>query len=143
MPVFVPPAGPPQGPGPSREIFARMGEAAIFRMCEDFYRALEASSIRPMFPEDMPAASRKLAAFLVQLCGGPALYQNLYGAPRMRARHLPFAIDETARRAWLDTFKSVLTDAPAKYGFPAEYLPAFITFLEEFSAWMVNRAGPR
>jgi hemoglobin len=141
--VFVPPAGPPQGPGPNREIHARMGEAAIFRMCEDFYRALEATPIRPMFPDDMPAASKKLAAFLVQLFGGPPLFVQLYGPPRMRARHLPFAIDEAARRAWLDTFKGVLADAPAKYGFPPEHLPGFVTFLEEFSAWMVNRAPSR
>ena len=112
-----------------------MGEAAMFSLCEAFYRALEKSEIRPMFPENMPEASRKLAAFLIQLCGGAPLY----GPPRMRARHLPFAIDESARRVWLETFKSILRDAPATHGFPAEHLPGFVRFLEEFSAWMVNR----
>ena len=111
----------------------------MFDLCEAFYRALEQTAIRPMFPENMPEASRKLAAFLIQLCGGSPLYERLYGSPRMRARHLPFAIDESARLIWLGTFKAVLRDAPAKHGFPAEHLPGFVRFLEEFSAWMVNR----
>ena len=39
--IHVPPGGPPQGPGPSRELYGRMGEDAIFRMCRDFYARLE------------------------------------------------------------------------------------------------------
>jgi hemoglobin len=138
--VFVPPGGPPQGPGPSPEIYARMGEAGIFRMCEDFYREIERSPIRPLFSEDLPEASRKIAAFLVGVCGGPPLYRSQYGEPRMRARHLAFPIDEPARQAWLGCFRKVLEDAPARYGFPAEHLSGFLRFLDEFSAWMVNRA---
>lgn len=92
-----------------------------------------------MFGEDMPSASKKLAAFLVGLLGGPPLYHELYGPPQMRARHLPFAIDEKARQVWLNCFKETLVDAPQKYAFPEAHLPGFITFLEEFSAWMVNR----
>lgn len=137
--MHVPPTGPPRGLGPSRELYSRMGETNIFRMCEDFYRELEKSAVRPLFPEDMKAASRKIAAFLVQLCGGPPMYNQLFGQPMMRARHLPFAIDEAARQAWLDSFKKTLEGAPEKYAFPAEHLPGFIAFLEEFSAWMVNR----
>lgn len=117
-----------------------MGEANLFRMCEDFYREMEKSDIRPMFPEDMPLASRKLAAFLVQITGGPPLFNTTYGQPMMRARHLGFAIDDHARNVWLSCFKKTLEGATEKYAFPAEHLPGFIAFLEEFSAWMVNRA---
>lgn len=137
--LYVPPGGPPQE-GPSREIYARMGEAAIFRMCADFYRRLDVSPIRPMFPvADMAAASQKLAAFLVGVLGGPPLFHERYGPPRMRARHFPFPIDEHARRVWLDNFLEVLTDAERAYGFPPEHLPGFKKFLEDMSAWMVNQ----
>ncbi|MEW5853200.1 MAG: hypothetical protein AB2A00_30750 [Myxococcota bacterium] len=139
--IFTPPAGPPQGAAPSREIFARMGEENIFRMCRDFYARLEQSPIRAMFPEDMAKASEKLAAFLVGLTGGPPLYHQRHGEPRMRARHLPFPIDENARRIWFESFRETLQDAEQKYAFPPEHLPGFITFLDRFSAWMVNRAG--
>jgi hemoglobin len=138
-PVYIPPGGPPQGPGPSPEIYEAMGSENIFRMCADFYREIEASPIRPLFSADLPEASKKIAAFLVGLCGGPPLYRQLHGEPAMRARHLAFPIDEQARRTWLECFKRVLETAPEKYSFPAEHLPGFIRFLEDFSAWMVNR----
>ena len=137
--IFVPPAGPPQGPGPSKLIYARMGEENIFRLCADFYAEIARSPIRPMFSDDLPEASKRIAAFLVGLFGGPPLYHQLYGSPAMRARHLPFAINDDARQVWLDCFKRVLADAPRKYNFPEEHLPGFIEFLDGFSAWMVNR----
>lgn len=140
-PIYVPPQGPPQGAAPSRELYERMGEEAIFRMCRDFYARLEHSPIRPMFPDDMAKASEKLAAFLVGITGGPPLFHQRYGEPRMRARHLPFAINEDARKHWLGCFLATLDGAETKYGFPPEHLESFKQFLERFSAWMVNRAG--
>ncbi len=140
--IYIPPGGPPQQ-RPNPAIYAKMGEANIFRMLEDFYLRLEKSEIRPMFPEDMVQASKKSGAFFVFLLGGPPLYQQRYGAPMMRQRHLPFAIDEAARQTWLACFREVLVDADKKYQFPMEYMAEFMTFLERFSAWMVNtRAKP-
>lgn len=139
--VYVPPGGPPQGVAPSREIYQRMGEENIFRMCEDFYDRIGRSSIRPMFPENLPEASRKIGAFLVGLFGGPPLYHQRYGNPMMRARHMKFAIDEAARQEWLRCFREVLEGAPERYSFPPEHLPGFLHFLDAFSAWMVNRAS--
>jgi hemoglobin len=137
--MYVPPIDPSQIKGPSREIYGRMGEANIVRMLEDFYRELERSPLRPLFPADMVAASRRSAAFFVGLLGGPPLYHQRYGNPMMRARHLPFAITPRARQEWLECFERVLADAPARYGFPAEHLPGFRAFLRDFSLWMVNR----
>ncbi|NKB25173.1 MAG: hypothetical protein GKR87_12515 [Kiritimatiellae bacterium] len=139
--IYVPPSGPPQGPGPSKEIYALMGEENIFKMCEDFYAQLEASSIRYMFSQDMKEASKKTTAFMVGLLGGPPLYHQRYGNPQMRARHLAFPIDESARDVWLTCFKKILKQAPKTYNFPEKHLAGFITFLEEFSGWMVNRVN--
>jgi len=136
--MYTPPSGPPQGPGPSREIYAAMGRENIFLMLEDFYLELEQSSIRPMFAEDMKEASKKSAAFFVQIFGGPPLFIQQYGPPRMRARHLPFRIDEAARQEWLKCFKKILSDAPTRYNFPSQHLPGFIHWLDTFSRWMVN-----
>jgi hemoglobin len=117
-----------------------MGEANIFAMLADVYAELEQSSIREMFPANMRAASEKSAAFFVGLLGGPPLYQQRYGAPMMRARHLPFPIDEAAQQVWLACFERVLARAVERYNFPAEHLAGFRAFLHGFSAWMVNRA---
>lgn len=138
--IYVPAGGPPQVNPPSREIYKIMGEANIFRLLEDFYQELGKSEIGHLFPKDLTAASQKSAAFFVGLLGGPPLYHQTYGPPMLRARHLPFDIDEAARQVWLRCFDTVLENAAEKYGFPAEHLAQFRTFLHEFSKWMVNKA---
>ena len=136
--IYIPP--PPQVDAPSKEIYGIMGEGNIFQMLEDFYRELEQSSIRHMFPENMVDASRRSAAFFVGLLGGPPMYHMFYGPPRMRARHLPFTIDEKARAEWLACFERVLETAVEEYDFPEEHLEGFRAFLIGFSSWMVNSA---
>jgi len=117
-----------------------MGEENIFKMMSDFYQELGKSPIRNLFPSDLEEASQKSAKFFVQVLGGPPLYVIDYGPPRMRARHLPFEIDEKARQAWLACFDKTLENAEKKYNFPPQHLEGFKTFLREFSAWMVNKA---
>lgn len=137
-PNFVPPISPGQITPPSREIFAAMGEENITRMIEDFYVELENSSIREMFPEDMHASALKSAAFFVGLLGGPPRYQQRYGNPMMRARHLPFPINQAARDVWLACFERVLEHAPERYQFPSLHLKGFRAYLSGFSLWMMN-----
>ena len=78
------------------------------------------------------------AAFFITLCGGPPMYQQLYGPPMMRRRHIPFRIDESARQEWLRCFQNVLENAVEDYDFPAEHMDGFKLFLEGFSGWMIN-----
>jgi hemoglobin len=136
---YTPPGGPPQGSIlPDPHIYERMGEENIFKMLEDFYLELEKSSIRSMFPEDIREASKRSAAFFVSILGGPPLYQEKFGHPRLRHRHMPFKIDEEARLVWLSAFKKTLIDADKKYQFPLEYMAQFCHYLDRFSEWMVN-----
>lgn len=139
-PIYTPPGGPPQGERPSPLIFQTIGEAGCFGLLADLYERLEESSVRHLFPEDMELASRRSAAFFVQLLGGPPLFSQTYGPPRMRQRHIPFEIDEAARVVWLECFEQALSEAPARHGFPEEHLPGFREFLHSFSGWMVNHA---
>ena len=138
--IYTPPGGPPQGPGPNPEIYRIMGDANIFKMMSDFYKELEQSEIRHLFPPNMEEASKKSALFFIGLLGGPPLYMQKYGSPRMRARHIPFEIDDAARQVWLKCFEKTLEEADVKYGFPSQHLQGFKDFLKSFSAWMVNKA---
>jgi hemoglobin len=117
-----------------------MGESNVFKMMADFYDELEKSEIRHLFPSNMQEASKKSALFFVTILGGPPLYFEKYGPPRMRARHLPFEIDEQARQVWLACFERTLEGADVKYQFPPQHLESFKDFLKSFSAWMVNKA---
>jgi hemoglobin len=136
--VYVPELNPAQIAGPSPEIYAHMGRDNISRMIEDFYLELGRSSIRAMFPQDLARSSRKSAAFFIQLLGGPEEYNERFGPPRMRARHLAFRITHRARDEWLACFERILARAVADYGFPEPHLADFRRFLHEFSLWMVN-----
>ncbi|MFG0257519.1 MAG: hypothetical protein ACF8GE_06425 [Phycisphaerales bacterium JB043] len=138
--VYTPPGGMPRVSRPSPQIYKAMGEDNVVRMMIDFYRRLETSSIRSMFPHDMESAARKSALFFVFLLGGPPLYQQRVGSPMMRARHTPFPIDENARLEWMRCFRETLERADELYDFPREHLPGFLEFLDGFSQWMVNTA---
>ena len=136
---FVPPTGPPTAQDlPSRQIYGLMGEENIFKMLEDFYMELEKSEIRRLFPKNMQKASRRNALFFVQILGGPPLYSQARGEPKMRERHLPFKIDEKARLIWISCFHKIL-ESSEKYNLPKEHLKGFKAFLERFSLWMVNQ----
>lgn len=135
--IYTPPGGPPAIPPLPRAILADIGEAGVRRLLQLHYARLGASAVRHLFPpteEGRRAAAERSADFFVQVLGGPPHYSTKHGAPRMRARHVPFPIDEEARQEWLRCFREALDALP----FPAAWRPDFERFLDRFSAWMVN-----
>ena len=68
-----------------------------------FYAGVAADPIlRPIYPEaDLAPAQRRLTLVLAQYWGGPRTYDEERGHPRLRMRHVPFAIDAVARDRWL------------------------------------------
>jgi hemoglobin len=140
--VYVPPGGPPQVSPPDTRIHSIMGTDNIFALLRDFYKELSQSEISNLFPttpEALEEAADKSACFFTGLFGGPPLFHKLHGPPMLRKRHMPWAIDENAKEIWVKCFKKTLENSD-KYQFPQEYLPGFITFLEGFSGWMINKA---
>lgn len=115
-------------------MYSVMGEDGIRKLLLLHYQNLSKSAIREMFSDDLESAAHRSADFFIQIMGGPPLYIQKHGPPRMRARHLPFTITEEARQVWLGCFFQAMEELP----FPAEFAPQFRRFLDEFSAWMVN-----
>ena len=81
------------------------GREGIATLVQRFYALMDelpdAATIRAMHPEDLTDSIHKLELFLVGWMGGPPLYMQKFGHPRLRARHLPFAVDSAARDAWM------------------------------------------
>lgn len=145
VPIWTPPGGPPQTDRIPVEVYESMGEEQVTRFTHAFYRRLGASSIAHMFPKsekNLMRAADKSAAMFAFLFGGPHLYQQRYGRPMMRARHLPFVIDETARQEWLRCYRETLDEAPEQYNMPAAHVEKVWKFVVDFSAWMVNAETP-
>lgn len=81
------------------------GESGVRRLVDRFYDLMdsevEASGIRALHPPSLDSSREKLRLFLTGWLGGPALYVERFGPPMLRARHLPFAIGDAERDAWL------------------------------------------
>ena len=84
---------------------AENGTENIRKLVETFYDLMDtdpkAKPIRAMHPADLTSAREKLFMFLTGWTGGPQLYIERYGHPFLRKRHMPFAIDESARDQWM------------------------------------------
>ena len=120
-PIHTPPTGPPQTDRVPDAVYKAMGEDNIAAMIHAFYGRLARSEIAHMFPRSERALSHaadKSADMFVFLFGGPHRYQQRHGRPMLRARHLPFVIDEAARQEWLRCFRETLDEAPDRYAMP-------------------------
>lgn len=87
----------------AQSVYAQVGGDATFRRLVDaFYARIETDPLlRPLFPPDLGPGKERQFLFLTQFFGGPPRYTELRGHPRLRARHLPFAIGRPEADAWL------------------------------------------
>lgn len=81
------------------------GEVAVRGLVDRFYDLMELeprfAPLRGLHPTSLDGSRDKLFWFLCGWLGGPAHYERRFGHPRLRARHLPFAIGVRERDDWL------------------------------------------
>ncbi len=78
------------------------GEGTIRRLVQAFYpRVYQDADLSPLFPDGVEEIMRKQTLFLTQFAGGPPLYSDQYGPPRMQQRHLAFPVTPRRAEAWL------------------------------------------
>ncbi|MBR7832431.1 globin [Actinospica durhamensis] len=84
-------------------LYDRIGEKPFRRIVHGFYQGVASDpELRAMYPEqDLAPAEDRLAMFLIQYWGGPRIYSEQRGHPRLRMRHASFHIDLAARDRWL------------------------------------------
>lgn len=89
------------------------GEPAVRRLVESFYDHMRDSfpHIRAMHPADDLHSRTKLFEFLTGWLGGPQLYIAKHGHPRLRARHMPFPVDQRATDEWLACMGRAMDDS--------------------------------
>jgi hemoglobin len=98
-----PPTDPQPGGRPATFYEAVGGTPTFTRLVDEFYAGVAADPLlRAIYPEDdLGPAAERLRLFLIQYWGGPSTYNDQRGHPRLRMRHVPFAINSAARDAWL------------------------------------------
>ena len=127
-------AGPP-----SDSVYTRLGgEPAVRALVERFYQLMdqlpEARGLRRLHP-DLPRAADSLFKFLSGWFGGPPLYMRERGHPRLRMRHLPFAIGAAERDQWLLCMRQALAEQVADERLRAAVDNAFAGMADH----MINR----
>lgn len=90
------------------------GEVAVRALAERFYDVMEsdprAKELLALHPQPLTSIRQKFFEFLSGWLGGPQLFTEKYGHPRLRARHLPFQIDVRMRDQWLLCMYQVLDE---------------------------------
>ena len=88
------------------------GEETFRRLVAAFYAGVaEDPVLRRLYPEDdLGPAEERLRMFLIQYWGGPTTYSERRGHPRLRMRHVPFAIGAAERDAWLARMRAALDE---------------------------------
>lgn len=83
-------------------LYSRIGDNNLRHLVETFYDLVFKSEIiGHLFKTDKEEIKRKQFMFLTQFLGGPQLYSQEFGHPKMRMRHLPHRIDNQAKEEWL------------------------------------------
>lgn len=81
------------------------GSEKLRQLVETFYDImdtdLKAAPIRALHPADLTSSREKIFMFLTGWTGGPQLYIERYGHPRLKQRHMPFSIGEAERDQWM------------------------------------------
>jgi hemoglobin len=80
--------------------------------------------------DDLAGARHRLTLFFAQYWGGPRTYDAERGHPRLRMRHMPFAIGPAERDAWLRLMGDAI-DASAAPPDIAERLHAYVDMAAE------------
>jgi len=90
-------------------LYIQLGSHKIKQLVDAFYGFVYQDPVLiPLFNNDIEEIKDKQLRFLTQFFGGPSLYIEKYGPPRMRGRHLPHKIDHKAMESWLICMKKAI-----------------------------------
>jgi hemoglobin len=115
------------------------GEPQVQALTERFYDLMDLepaySALRAAHGPDVSNARQRLFWFLCGWMGGPQHYTERFGHPRLRARHLPFAIGITERDQWLACMDQAMAETAVDPALRARLGESFF----QTADWMRNQ----
>lgn len=115
------------------------GEAQIRVLVDAFYDEMDRNpayaELRALHPADLSGSRDKLFWFLCGWSGGEPHYVSRFGHPRLRARHLPFAVGRRERDQWL----ACMNVATRQVGLSDALREALMQALAPLADWMRNQ----
>ena len=117
------------------------GEAALRALVDRFYDLMDLepayAGIRALHPSTLDGSRDKLCWFLCGWTGGPDLYVQRFGHPRLRARHLPYAIGLAERDQWMACMGLAMQEQGIDEALATRLAQAFFGTAD----WMRNKGG--
>ena len=117
------------------------GDAAVGKLCDRFYELMASvpqfAELRAMHPEDLSGSRDKLYMFLSGWFGGPDLFVEKFGHPRLHARHMPFAIGVKERDQWVACMVLAMEDVGIEESIRSKLLENFFNTAD----FMRNKEG--
>jgi hemoglobin len=105
------------------------GNDVVKQMVEHFYDLMQLepayAGIRSVHPQSLDGSREKLYQFLSGWLGGPPLYVELYGHPRLRARHMHVSIGESERDQWVACMTQAMNEIGVEEKLRKELQQAF------------------
>ena len=125
--------------------FEQLGrEAGVRALVDRFYDLMDLepdfAGLRALHPSSLDGSRDKLAWFLTGWLGGPNLYVERFGHPRLRARHLPYAIGIAERDQWIVCMGLAMAEIGEVGGFTADMQQRLLGSFANTADWMRNRA---
>ncbi len=115
------------------------GEPRVQALAERFYDLMELepayAELRAVHGSRLAEARQKLFWFLCGWLGGPQHYTERFGHPRLRMRHMPFAIGILERDQWLACMDQAMRDT----GVPVELRTRLQSSFFQTADWMRNQ----
>lgn len=116
------------------------GERGVRELVDRFYDLMDLeprfAGIRALHPTTLDGSRDKLFWFLCGWLGGPSLYVERFGHPRLRARHLPYPIGIAERDQWL----ACMALAMSELGVEPRLFDRLLEAFGGTADWMRNRA---
>lgn len=117
------------------------GDDAVQTLCARFYELMDTvpqfKELRAMHPESLDGSREKLHMFLSGWFGGPDLFVEKFGHPRLRARHMPFAIGTQERDQWVACMVLAMEDVGIEEALRRKLLENFFNTAD----FMRNKEG--
>lgn len=117
------------------------GDAKVRELVDRFYDLMDLepayAGIRAMHPTTLDGSRDKLYWFLSGWTGGPNMFVERFGHPRLRARHLPYAIATDERDQWLRCMETAMQDVGIEERIQKRLQQAFY----DTADWMRNTHG--
>lgn len=120
-----------------QDIYSAIGQSGFERLVAAFYRQIPGDDVLgPIYPgDDLPGAEQRLRDFLIFRFGGPPVYLEQRGHPRLRVRHAPFSIGQLERDRWVQLMNRALDET----AMPEKAREALRAFFAPTATFLMNR----